>query len=94
MGEIWEDAPQWLDGNRFDATMNYVFAAATIAFAGGQRISERLAQDRGYHPYPGTDARQFGQRIQRLLRQYDWQTTEVQFNLLASHDARRRSASG
>jgi cyclomaltodextrinase len=89
VGEIWRDAPEWLAGDRFDATMNYVFAAATIAFAAGDRASRNLVRDRSYDPYPGIDAVQFGERIRQLLALYDWETTQVQFNLLASHDAPR-----
>ena len=69
--------------------MNYVFAAAAIAFAAGDRVSRRLVQDRSYDAYPGIDAAQFGQRIGDLLARYDWETTQVQFNLLDSHDAPR-----
>ena len=35
VGEIWREAADWLAGDRFDATMNYVFAAAAISLAGG-----------------------------------------------------------
>jgi glycosidase len=89
LGEIWRDTDEWLKGDRFDATMNYVFAAATIAFAAGDRVSGELVQDRSYDPYPGINAAQLGERLQCLLRQYDWATTQVQFNLLASHDTPR-----
>ena len=70
-------------------TMNYVFGGAAIAFAAGDRASRVLVQDRSYDPYPGIDAVEFGDRIQRLLEYYDWTTTKVQFNLLASHDTPR-----
>lgn len=89
VGEIWHGAAEWLGGDRFDATMNYVFAADVIAFMAGDRVSEALAADRSYDPYPGIDASQFGRRIEKLLGQYDWETTQVQFNLLDSHDAPR-----
>ncbi len=89
VGEIWRDAPLWLRGDRFDATMNYVFAAAAIAFAAGNRVSPSLVKDRSYDVFPGLNAAQFGQRIDRLVGQYDWQTTLVQFNLLDSHDTAR-----
>jgi glycosidase len=89
VGEIWRDAPLWLKGDRFDATMNYVFAAAAIAFAGGDRVSRALVADRAYDAYPGIDGRQFGQRIANLMQLYDWDTTLVQFNLLDSHDTPR-----
>ena len=89
VGEIWHAVPEWLRGDRFDATMNYVFAAAVIAFMAGERVSASLAADRSYDPYPGIDAPEFGRRIEQLLDQYDWETTQVQFNLLDSHDAPR-----
>jgi glycosidase len=89
VGEIWRAAPDWLRGDRFDATMNYVFAAAAIAFAAGARVSRPLVADRSYDAYPGIDAVQFGERIRKLLALYDWETTQVQLNLLDSHDAPR-----
>ncbi len=87
VGEIWREAPEWVGSDRFDATMNYVFAAAVIAFSAGDRVSPRLVQGRAYDPYPGIDAVQFGRRIRDLLARYDWETTQVQLNLLDSHDA-------
>ena len=89
VGEIWREAPQWLRGDRFHATMNYVFTAAAIAFTAGPRVSRELVRSRSYDPYPGIDAPVFAQRIRRLLELYDWQTTQVQFNLLDSHDTAR-----
>ena len=89
VGEIWHAVPEWLEGDRFDATMNYVFAAAVIAFVAGDRVSASLAAGRSYDPYPGIDAAEFGGRIEQLLATYDWETTQVQFNLLDSHDAPR-----
>jgi cyclomaltodextrinase len=89
VGEIWREAPEWVRGDRFDATMNYLFAAAVIAFTAGDRVSRSLIEGRSYDPYPGIDAPQFGERIGRLLSLYDWETTRVQLNLLDSHDAPR-----
>ena len=60
VGEIWREAPQWLRGDRFHATMNYVFTAATIAFTAGPRVSRELVRNRSYDPYPGIDAPVFG----------------------------------
>lgn len=69
--------------------MNYEFAAATIAFSAGERVSQALVEDRSYQPYPGIDAVKFGLRIQRMLNTNDWETNQVQFNLLDSHDTPR-----
>ncbi|MFW6171566.1 MAG: glycoside hydrolase family 13 protein [Planctomycetota bacterium] len=89
VGEIWHQAPEWLGGERFDATMNYPFAAATIAFTAQDRVSQKLVEDRAYDPYPGIDAAKFHERLQALLECYDAETTRVQLNLLDSHDAPR-----
>jgi glycosidase len=89
VGEVWRDARQWLQGDQFDAVMNYLFAAAVISFVAGDRVSRSLIEGRSYDPVPKTDGVQFGQRIQNLLNLYDWQVTQVQLNLLDSHDTSR-----
>jgi cyclomaltodextrinase / maltogenic alpha-amylase / neopullulanase len=89
VGEVWQEARQWLQGDRFDAVMNYLFAAAVIAFTAGDRVSPTLVEGRSYDPYPGIDAVAFGRRIQGLLDLYDWEVTQVQLNLLDSHDTAR-----
>lgn len=89
VGEIWEVAPDWLQGDRFDALMNYPLAAALIAFTAGERVSPVLVGERAYKPYPALDAAGFGAQLQELLNVYDWEVTQVQLNLLDSHDAPR-----
>ena len=89
VAEIWHEAREWLQGDRFDATMNYQFTAAAIAFTAGDRVSQALVRDHSYDPYPGIDAATFGERIQRLLNLYDWDVTQVQLNSLDSHDTAR-----
>jgi cyclomaltodextrinase / maltogenic alpha-amylase / neopullulanase len=89
VGEVWEEAQQWLQGDRFDAVMNYLFASAVIAFTAGERVSQALTEGRSYNPYPGIDAVAFGERIQRLLDLYDQEVNQVQLNLLDSHDTAR-----
>lgn len=89
VGEIWREAPEWLQGDRFDATMNYQFTSATIAFTGGQRVSAALVENRSYNPFPGIDAVEFDRRIRSLVDLYDRETNQVQLNLLDSHDTPR-----
>ncbi len=89
VGEIWHAAPEWFQGSRFDATMNYLFASATIAFTAGQRVSQSLVENRSYTPYPGIDAAEFDRRLRTLWEQYDPATNQVLLNLLSSHDAPR-----
>ena len=89
VGEIWRDAREWVRGDRFDASMNYLFAGATIAFTAGHRVSRTLARGRSYDPYPAIDAAEFARRIEQLLQLYAWEVTQVQLNLLDSHDTPR-----
>jgi glycosidase len=73
VGEIWHDATPWLDGTQFDAVMNYVFRDLCRDFFARDSIR--------------ADA--FGAGIDHLLNLYPRAATEVQLNLLGSHDTPR-----
>ena len=89
VGEIWDDARQWLDGRQFDGVMNYLFTGAAIAFAVGDRVLMEHVERPHYQPYPALDAKGYGDRIHHLLGLYDWNIRQTQLNLLASHDTAR-----
>ncbi len=89
VGEIWEDARQWLDGSQFDGVMNYLFTAPTIAFTAGDRVDIAQVKDRSYQPYPALSAAEYANKIQDVLRLYPWEIQLTQLNLLASHDTAR-----
>jgi cyclomaltodextrinase len=89
LGEIWHKAPTWLAGDRFDALMNYPLTEALIAFCAGDRVSPSKVKGRSYFPCPAIDAQTFGRRLSHLHSIYDWETTQVQYNLLDSHDTPR-----
>jgi cyclomaltodextrinase / maltogenic alpha-amylase / neopullulanase len=89
VGEIWEDAREWLDGTQFDGVMNYLFAAPTIAFTAGDRVDMTQVQDRSYQPYPPLFAKEYSEKMQELLQLYPWEIQLTQLNLLASHDTAR-----
>lgn len=89
VGEVWEDAREWLDGTQFDGVMNYLFAAPTIAFAAGDRVDLAQLEGRSYYPYPALFAKEYGAQIQKVLDLYPWQIQLTQLNLLASHDTAR-----
>jgi glycosidase len=89
VGEVWEDAREWLDGTQFDGVMNYLFAAPTIAFTAGDRVDMEQVQDRSYKPYPSLFAAEYAAKIQELLQLYPWEIQLTQLNLLASHDTAR-----
>ncbi|MEB3273159.1 MAG: glycoside hydrolase family 13 protein [Prochlorothrix sp.] len=90
-GEIFGDASQWLDGEQFDGVMNYVFAEATLAFAGGDRVQRKYLPNEGFRPTPALDASGYAQKITALLARYPWEIQQTQLNLLDSHDTARFS---
>ncbi|MDW8396081.1 MAG: glycoside hydrolase family 13 protein [Anaerolineae bacterium] len=89
VGEIWHEAHRWLQGDQFDAVMNYLFAKACIGFFVGARMDPHLVSGVGYAPISPLSGREFGQSLERLWRLYDRAISEVQLNLLDSHDTAR-----
>jgi cyclomaltodextrinase / maltogenic alpha-amylase / neopullulanase len=88
VGEIWEDARQWLDGTQFDGVMNYLFTSPTIAFTAGDRVNLKYVHE-SYQPYPPLNAGEYAAKIEDLLQLYDWEIQLTQLNLLDSHDTAR-----
>ncbi len=89
VAEIWHPAVSWLQGDQFDAVMNYPFAEAAIAFAGQGRVNPKLAEGKSYQPDMKLDAKGYADRIDWLLDLYPWEVQQAQLNLLASHDTAR-----
>jgi len=91
VGEIWESAPEWLRGDRFDALMDYPLAEAILAFAGGPTLDMGVVA--AHHEYSlhirPLDGARFAARLVELLGIYDADVVAVQFNLISSHDAPR-----
>ncbi|MFB5269292.1 alpha-glycosidase [Paenibacillus enshidis] len=73
LGEMWNESSEWLQGDQFDATMNYPFTYAVHDFF----IKQEL------------DAEGFAFRIGKQIARYPKQAAEVAFNLLDSHDTPR-----
>jgi len=87
VGEIWHPAPEWLRGDRFDAVMNYVFNRAVQGFFGGDKLDTRVRPG-GYRLRP-LNAKEFAAQIEEMIAMYPWEVTQVQLNLLGSHDTPR-----
>lgn len=73
LGEIWHDSMKWLQGDQFDAVMNYPFTDSVIDFFGAKTI----------------EVKQFNDRLVDLLHMYPANVHESMFNLLDSHDTAR-----
>jgi len=89
VGEIWGDARRWLQGDQFDAVMNYLFSRACLGFFVGENLWQAEIARTGYHSIAHLGAQEFADEIQRLQDRYPRPVTEVQFNLLGSHDTPR-----
>ncbi len=91
VGEIWHEAQRWLQGDQFDAVMNYLFTAAALNFFAGGRLNMDVIRQAGglkdrIHPM---DAHQFAGEIERVLTLYPPEIVSAQLNLLDSHDMPR-----
>jgi cyclomaltodextrinase len=90
VGEIWDDAFDWIArGDRFDGTMNYLFAGYTLAFTAGRRIRPALASGANYPLTPALDGPAYRARIDELIASYPQQATAANLTLLGSHDTAR-----
>jgi neopullulanase len=86
-GEIWRPAQRWLQGDQFDAVMNYPVSRAALGFFGARTLKKGYKPG-GYELTPFT-AEGFARRIDELHALYDWQVNYAQLNLLDSHDTAR-----
>ena len=90
VGEIWQVAPAWLAGDRFDALMNYPLAKATLGFVGGASLDRPLLRRHDQYaqiePLAGAA---YAARLSELLGAYRPAVVEAQLNLLDSHDTPR-----
>lgn len=73
LGEIWHDSIAWLQGDQFDAVMNYPVTEAVLDFFARGVI----------------EAVPFANTIGNQLAAYPRQVVEASFNLLGSHDTPR-----
>ncbi len=89
VGEIWHDARRWLKGDQFDAVMNYLFTKLCIEFFIDTEVNPDLVRGSSLWPVRDIGAREFAQEIEALIKLYPPEVTEVQLNLLDSHDTPR-----
>jgi neopullulanase len=91
VGEIWLDARRWLQGDQFDASMNYMVTAACLGFLTGKHLdlNETLKAGGYQGQVRHMDANEFANQIDSILGMYHPDVTRVQLNLLDSHDTPR-----
>jgi neopullulanase len=89
VGEVWMDAPRWLQGDMWDAVMNYQFTRACLAFFAGESLNLEALSRTSLHPAGPAGAEAFRDAIERLMGLYHPNVTAVMLNLLDSHDMAR-----
>lgn len=90
VGEIWHEASRWLQGDQFDAVMNYPVTRACLGFFIGDALDQGMIANTGYSGHVVTlDAAGFADTIDHVLSLYAPDITQAQLNLLGSHDTPR-----
>ncbi len=89
VGEIWGDAHRWLQGDQFDAVMNYHFMRPCLAFFGAQTLDQPMNERSGTGHVDAMTAEAFAERVTALTRLYHPEIVRAQLNLLDSHDTAR-----
>lgn len=91
VGEIWHEAQRWLQGDQFDAVMNYLFTAAALSFfADGHLNMDIIHQAGGLKDrVHRMHAKAFADEVERVLNLYPQDIVFSQLNLLDSHDMPR-----
>jgi glycosidase len=88
VGEIWHRADRWLQGDQFDAVMNYQFTRACLEFF-VDNLNRSLIQESSYGTVQTISADEFLRTLIDLLTWYPREVTYAQLNLLDSHDTAR-----
>jgi len=89
VGEIWDDPSHWLKGSQFDAVMNYEFTRAIFGFVGADTLNHEQVSKCGYVHIPTLNVEGFAEAIEHVLTKHRKEVTQVQLNLLGSHDTPR-----
>jgi neopullulanase len=91
VGEIWDVAPDWVRGDRFDALMNYPLLEAILGFVGGPSLDTALVAS--HHQLSlhvrASAADGFAAALAAQAASYAPATVAAQLNLLGSHDMPR-----
>jgi neopullulanase len=90
VGEIWQESQRWLQGDQFDAVMNYLVTGALIGLLVGEKISDEVYHCGDYGKFVRPlSTEEFAERIDYLQGLYDPAINHAQLNLIDSHDTPR-----
>jgi len=94
IGELWHKSNEWLQGDKFDAVLNYPLLKAMIGFFINDgtlteeetKVLQRLYGNGNFGPF---SAEQFAERLKDTMEGISYNVALVQINLLGSHDTPR-----
>ncbi len=91
VAEIWHEDHRWLQGDQFDAYMNYPVGFAALSFCAGAHRDERVIRQHGEvgAGVRHDDGATFLGRLERALNAYDPAINAVQMNCIDTHDTPR-----
>jgi neopullulanase len=91
VGEIWEAAPEWVAGDRFDGVMNYPLGIAILGFVGAGAIDQAVIERQSNYSRElrALDGPGFAAALAGLGQAYPPDVAAVQLNLIGSHDTPR-----
>lgn len=90
VGELWGESQRWLQGDQFDAQMNYPLTRAILGFFLGNNMDRHIMERTGYGYVPTLDGRAFAHQLENLFcHLYPPEVVLAQLNLLGSHDTPR-----
>jgi len=88
VGELWGEAERWLQGDQFDAVMNYQVTRAILGYV-AREIDEAEVARTGFGKVPSLSAQGFQKALEAELARYHPEIAQAQLNLLGSHDTPR-----
>ncbi len=83
LGELWDDASEWVLGDELDSAMNYRFRRALLGFVNG------ATSDPNQGAIAELNADQFDAALRSIQEDYPAPAYETLMNLVDSHDTQR-----
>ncbi len=90
VGELWHDSQRWLQGDQFDAIMNYVFTRAAFGYLVGDDMDQSDTHRTGLGHMATINGHNFLGEMERINNHtYHPEIVLAQMNMLGSHDTPR-----
>lgn len=90
VGEVWGEAKRWLQGDMWDAVMNYQITAACLGYFGAEHLDlEETRRPSSFSHVSHLQGDEFAAEVERVTTMYSPEIAACQLNLLDSHDMPR-----